>query len=77
MTRRADVLQQEAAAGVDEALLRAAHTLGGIAATAQMLPLSELGYALEGLLQRIYSRRAADPAICELVCARSLLPPAW
>ena len=67
LTRRADVLQQDAAAGGDDSLLRAAHTLGGIAATAQMSPLSQLGYALEGLLQRIYSRRAADPAICELV----------
>ncbi len=45
---------------VSEEWVRAAHTLGGIAGTAQMQPLSELAYALEALLQRMQCKASAD-----------------
>jgi chemosensory pili system protein ChpA (sensor histidine kinase/response regulator) len=67
LTQQADLLKQDPAGGMHEEFLRAAHTLGGIAGTAQMQPLSELGYALEALLQRMQSRPVADPVVVELL----------
>ena len=53
LSAQLDALRAGAVEWVADEMLRAAHTLGGIAGTARMRPMSELGYALEERLQGI------------------------
>jgi chemosensory pili system protein ChpA (sensor histidine kinase/response regulator) len=50
--RELPVLESEEARPTPEEMCRAAHTLAGISATVGLLPINQLGHALEGALQR-------------------------